>query len=298
MLRLIGMFIFYCGILLSHTAICSEFDESAKWHVTKILKSHCLEDSIVGSSLQDGFRTLSPELLTGIAKSFYLLNKCYPKLLNKGSYLEFGLYRGFSFWFAQQVGNDFVEKDFNYFGFDSFAGLPDQSQDYSSTGGGWQPSLYSASIKEVTNYLYQHGSDFSKLHLVKGWYSQQLFADWMKQFSSIKPSIITIDADVFESCREILNFFESYFQPGTVILFDDFINKAHSAKINNYSERKALIEFLLEHENIQLIHLFPFGWHGYAFMVTSCNGAYLDDAIKKKVQSLIGEPELPDYPAF
>ena len=160
------------------------------------------------------------------------------------------------------------------------------------------PGVYAAGMEEVTQYLQQHGADFSKLYLVPGWFSQNLFANWSKQFRNTKPSIITIDADVYEACQEILQFFADYLQPGNIILFDDFINRYHSPEINNFGERKALRELLAQRPDIQLMHLFPFGWHGYVFMVTSCNGVSLDNAIKEKVQALIGEPELPDYPVF
>jgi len=264
--------------------------------VAEILKSHHLESSTEGSTLQDGFRSLSPDLLTGIAKSFYLLDKCLPDLLHQGSYLEFGLYRGFSLWFAQQVGSRFVQSDFNYFGFDSFAGLPPKSQDY--IGGPWAPGVYAVGLEEVTQHLLHHGTDFSRLHLIPGWFSQELFKNWSMQFSQVKPSIITIDSDVYEACRDILHFFADYLRPGNIILFDDFINQYDSPSINKYGERKALMEFLSQRPDIKLAHLFPFGWHGYVFMVTSCNGMSLDNAAKEKVTALIGKTELPDHPVF
>lgn len=285
-----------CSTLFSSPAISNELEVQGKRYVNEILKNNQLENS-TRNTLQDSFISLSPELLINITKSFFLLRECLPTLLDEGNYLEFGLYKGFSLWFAQQIGSNFVGNNFRYFGFDSFAGLPSQSQDYALMHGAWAPGVYAVGIEEVIQYLQQHGADFSKLYLVPGWFSQNLFQDWSKQFGSIKPSIITIDSDVYESCREILQFFANYLQPGTIILFDDFIWKNPSAEVNNFGERKALKEFLSQRKDVQLIHLFPGGW-GYAFMVVSCNGISLDKTIKEKVQALIGEPELPDYPIF
>jgi O-methyltransferase len=283
-------------MMVSQIGNCSQLDDFARNQVEGILRKHGLGSAVVGSTLQPGFRTLSPELLGGIAKGFYLLNQCLPERLKEGSYLEFGLYRGFSFWFAQQVGNTLAGKDFQYFGFDSFAGLPDHSQDY--IGGAWGPGVYAASLEEVTQYLKQYNATFSNLHLIKGWFSQQLFATWEKEFSNPRPSIITIDADVYEACREVLHFFYNYLQPGTIVLFDDFINGYPSPDINNYGERKALKEFLLTHKDFKLAYLFPFGGHGYAFMVTSCRGTSLDQAVQDRVMKLNGNPELPQHRFF
>jgi hypothetical protein len=273
---------------------CGILEDFTKFHVDSVQKNHRLS---LASSYRSGFYTLSPELTVGISRSFGLLNECIPSLLQHGSYLEFGLYRGFSLWFAQQVGNTVVGKDFKYFGFDSFAGLPDQSQDY--IGGAWAPGVYAGSLKEVSHNLRYHGADFSTLHLVKGWFGQQVFADWERQFNCPKAAIITIDADLYESCREILQFFSSfYIQPGTILLFDDFINPASSADINNFGERKALKEFLEEHKDFELTHLFTFSTTGYACMVTSCRGDSLDPVVLKKVKELNGDTSLPSYLFF
>jgi hypothetical protein len=301
MLKITKAFAFSCAILFARMNHCNELDTKANHQVNEILAKHHLENSIIGATVQDGFRSLSPELLTGIAKSFYILDECLPTLLHEGSYLEFGLYKGFSLWFAQQMGNDFTGNNFHYFGFDSFAGLPNQSHDYARI---WSPGAYAASVKEVTQYLKQYRADFSNLHLIPGWFSQKLFDQWHMQFSPTKSSIITIDSDVYESCREILQFFVNHLQPGTILLFDDFLTSYPNppgmwdSSVNDIGERKALIEFLSNRPDVQLIHLFPFGWHGYAFMVVACNGQSLDGTIKEKVQAMIGQPELPEHPVF
>lgn len=280
---------------------CDQLENFARYQVETILKEYKLEDSIVGSTLLDGFRSLSPELLTGIAKSFYLLNQCLPQLLENGSYLEFGLYRGFSLWFAQQIGQRVAKPNFQYFGFDSFAGLPDQSIDY--IGGAWVPGLYAASLEEVTENLRNYQANFSNLHLTKGWFSPQLFSDWEREYNNIKPAIITIDADVYEACRDILQFFSlRHIQLGSIFLFDDFLSKhpvpgkVFDESVNEGGERKAIIEFLSERKDFKLMHLFPFGYHGYAFMVTACNGESLDERTLESVKALIGNPELPEHP--
>ena len=67
------------------------------------------------------FYTLSPALTVAIVKAFKMLDKtCEGK-----AYYEFGLFKGFSFWFAEQISREYVgDGQFNLYGFDSFEGLP------------------------------------------------------------------------------------------------------------------------------------------------------------------------------
>ncbi len=43
------------------------------------------------------------------------------------------------------------------------------------------------------------------------------------------------------------------------------------------------------------MHLFPFSSHGYAFMVTSCHGMFLDEDTIIAVKRMIRRPDLPDH---
>ena len=43
----------------------------------------------------------------------------------EGDYLEFGLYRGYTFWYAQQAANLVGRSSMRFYGFDSFEGLPE-----------------------------------------------------------------------------------------------------------------------------------------------------------------------------
>src|SRR5574341_163366 len=66
----------------------------------------------------DGFMTLSPDTLPALRYCFQVLAKSGPV----GDYYEFGLYRGYTFWYAQQCAARFGLKTMRFFGFDSFKG--------------------------------------------------------------------------------------------------------------------------------------------------------------------------------
>lgn len=72
------------------------------------------------------FYTLSPDILLAIAKSFKIQRN---DLLQNHGYYEFGLFKGFSFWFAEKLSREYCNKDFKLYGFDSFEGLPKSSVD-------------------------------------------------------------------------------------------------------------------------------------------------------------------------
>jgi hypothetical protein len=74
-----------------------------------------------------GFFTLSPDLLVALVKAFNFQRSQALEgrnLLDGHGYYEFGLFRGFSFWFAEQLSREYTGEGFRHFGFDSFEGLP------------------------------------------------------------------------------------------------------------------------------------------------------------------------------
>src|SRR5437879_2616554 len=68
------------------------------------------------------FAPCTPHLLVAVNRS---LRWCSERGLAEGSdYLEFGVYRGFTFWYTQALAADMGIRDLRFFGFDSFFGLP------------------------------------------------------------------------------------------------------------------------------------------------------------------------------
>jgi hypothetical protein len=207
------------------------------------------------------FHTTSPNLLVALVLAFRHLEKHHPELLKNASYLEFGLYKGFSLWFAESISRE-ITGNFTLFGFDSFSGLPktaiDKAEPY------WSPGAYACSQEEVIANIRDSGGDLSRIRLVGGWFSKELFAGVKPDIAARKPALVVIDSDVYESCRIILEEFGPLFRRGTVILFDDF---NAFEKSDDHGERRALREFQASHGNFKIAPLFDFGWHGEAFVV-------------------------------
>ena len=118
-----------------------------------------------------------------------------------GLYLEFGVYRGKSISFLAGLTGRTLD------GFDSFLGIPDDWTDDSPRGaydaGGELPSVP------------------ANVRLHQGW-----FADSLPRFLDQHPGparFVNVDCDLYESTRTILTNLGPRLQPGTVIIFDEYL---------------------------------------------------------------------------
>ncbi|MBI4505444.1 MAG: hypothetical protein HY691_07910 [Chloroflexi bacterium] len=129
-------------------------------------------------------------------------------MLDSHGYYEFGLFKGFSLWFAEQVSRDHRGEDFYFYGFDSFEGLPRSQVDMDPIC--WREGNYAASLEFVMNQLRSYGGDLEKTRLYKGWFSKELFNGLRENDEFLPAAICVIDCDVYESCVEALGFVKEY----------------------------------------------------------------------------------------
>ena len=204
------------------------------------------------------FATLHPNLVIGIHRALKALAE---KNIAVGGYFEFGLYSGFSFWFANNLAQEMgLELDFH--GFDSFEGLPASEVDVHRN---WAPGSYACSFEQVRSSLEKWGMPLAyTLH--KGWFSESFFTEINQRHKLPTPSIAIIDSDLYESATEVLKMLDPMLRIGTILLFDDF--NAFSSD-PNHGERRALQEFQDTHPSFQLKTMFSFGPYGKAFEVTA-----------------------------
>jgi hypothetical protein len=72
--------------------------------------------------LNHSFKTLSPGAPGAIRQAFTKIKKSSP--VSAGDYYEFGIFRGYAFLSAQNTCKELGMNDVNFYGFDSFEGLP------------------------------------------------------------------------------------------------------------------------------------------------------------------------------
>ena len=199
------------------------------------------------------FATLHPNLLMSIYRAFELVSKRG----NPGSYLEFGLYSGFSFWYANNLSHE-MNLDIEFHGFDSFEGLPESRVDIHRN---WTPGSYACTLEECEKNFSKWGMP-SKYFLHKGWYSKEFFS----RISPPPPSVVVIDCDIYESAKIVLAYLREQLKVGTILVFDDF--NAFGGD-ENHGERRALLEFEKSYPSFQKKHLWKFGPYGEAFEVVA-----------------------------
>jgi O-methyltransferase len=199
------------------------------------------------------FCTLSPPLLIAI-------NSCFKKaqalnILENTDYMEFGIYRGFAFWYAQAIANDSKVNNMRFFGFDSFQGLPTTKG--LDLGSDFSKGSFKCGRDLVEKYLNQYGVDWKRTFLIEGFFSDSLNDKTKKQYQIRNCSICVIDCDLYEAARDSLNFVGPLLSNKSFVIFDDWnCNNADSEK----GERKAFAEFL---ENNPSIKSEPYGQFGY-----------------------------------
>ena len=176
-------------------------------------------------------------------------------------YFEFGLYQGFSFWYANNLAHA-MGLNLEFHGFDSFEGLPPSSVDIHKN---WSPGSYACSLEDVRASLAKWGMPLRFL-LHEGWYSREMFAGVRRQVALPAPAIVVIDCDIYESAREVLRFLEDLMPKGTILIFDDYNAFGGDP---NHGERKALAEYEASHPRFSRQSLFSFGPYGEAFLVTA-----------------------------
>lgn len=203
----------------------------------------------------DGFLTLSPPTLPGLLRCLRVA-----KAANlRGGYYEFGLYRGYTFWFAQRAADALGLAATGFHGFDSFEGLPEVAGIDASTRE-FATGDYACSRSEVERFLERWGFDWSRGDLTAG------------PFSALDPSappaepacVVLVDCDLYASTVPVLAYLAPRLQDGTILLFDDWNCFGGDPQ---RGERKAFAEFVADHPEWTPEPLFDVDRHGTAIQL-------------------------------
>jgi O-methyltransferase len=214
---------------------------------------------LIPASPADGLATLSPETPPALYRSLRRIARTGPV----GDYYEFGLYNGFTFWFAQQSADLCGLRSMRFFGFDSFQGLP-EPQGPDAEARVFKKGDYSCSQSEVVNRLSRFGLDWTRAHLEAGFYDQSLRSDVARREKMGLVALALIDCDLYQSTVPVLRFLEPLLQHGSLLLFDDWDCFGES---DDYGQRRAFREFLALHQHWVGSEYCRFGWHGRGFVM-------------------------------
>jgi O-methyltransferase len=180
-----------------------------------------------------------------------------------GDYYEFGLFRGYSFWYAQQAANRVNLEGMRFFGFDSFEGLP-EIEGNDRKRGLFFSGDYRCTRAEVTRQISEHGFDWSRAALIEGFFDKSLTPSIRTEHQMGPAALVLIDCDLYQSTVPVLGFLDALFQDGTVILFDDWYCFGDS---EDHGEPRAFHEFLADRKEWHAEALMDFPIYGKAFVM-------------------------------
>lgn len=144
-----------------------------------------------------------------------------------GLCLEFGVGSGNSFCYqALQILNFPYAKNSNVIGFDSFQGLPEETE------GVWAPERHSKGrfaypVSEVHDHMGNLGIPIGdpRFCLVEGFFEDTLTIPLQTRLrASYNLIFVNIDVDIHSSTIQALDWIRKMLRPGVVIYFDDWLD--------------------------------------------------------------------------
>lgn len=209
-----------------------------------------------------GFNTATKEVVTAIEIAFQKAMKL--GIANKGDYYEFGLFKGYAFWQAQRIANNYNLKNMKYFGFDSFRGLPKVQGEDETKEEVFYEGQYACSKDQVTKNLAAKGVDWRKTFLIEGFFEDSLNEQTKEKYQMGKVAIALIDCDLYSSTSEVLRFIKDLITRNTILIFDDW---NCFDKNDEKGQRKAFREFLENNKQFTAEELFEYGIYGQVFLI-------------------------------
>jgi len=182
-----------------------------------------------------------------------------------GDYLEFGVFQGSSLCHSIRCTKKYAKfnskvLETQFFGFDSFGGFGDVSEEESHSF--FKDENFSTSLSATEKRVKKVAGDIS-YQLVPGFFNESLKAG-AKSFGIQKAKIIMIDCDTYSAAREALEFCKSIIQQGTMFVLDDYFYYRGS---KDNGEMLAFSQFVDE-TGIEVRELCTYGQGSIVFVVS------------------------------
>jgi hypothetical protein len=182
----------------------------------------------------------------------------------RGSYLEFGVYRGAAF--AQYYHALRRHRlDLPMFGFDSFQGLPTaRGVDAAAGFRRYDEGYFACTEPQVRSELRRRRVPEAAYTLVPGFYQNSLQPALYDRPGLAPSALVLIDCFYYESARLALHFITPTLQNGTVLMCNSYFRfKAHP----DHGERGAVAQWTRQHPTVALTEYAKFGTTGLAYVI-------------------------------
>ena len=209
-----------------------------------------------------GFKSLSPGAPGAIKKAFKLAKEVQVDG-PIGDYYEFGLYKGYTFFTAYQAAQKLGLTETQFYGFDSFQGLP-PVEDVDKIGGKFFEGQFACSRLKVEKNLRKHGIDFEKIRLIEGFYDDTLVEELKKNLATRHASVVMIDCDLYSSASTVLGWLEGLIIDKTIVIFDDWYSFTEGEELG---QQRALKEFQQRNKHLVFEPRLEYERSGKMFLV-------------------------------
>ena len=178
------------------------------------------------------------------------------------AYFEFGCHSGRTFSAVVRACRYLKLKDFQFYAFDSFQGLPNTS---APVDGYFKSGTFSTPVDVFLKLVYNlSGYKLSHKNIVQGFFNESLTPEIQQTMPKV--GVVHIDVDLYSSTVDVLNFIKPSLVVGTVLLFDDWYCFSPGSSMG---ESRALQEFLAANPNLSLEPWKNYSTFGKSFFVTS-----------------------------
>jgi O-methyltransferase len=218
-----------------------------------------------------GFQPGQKEVLGAVDRCMEIVAK--DNFSGHADYLEFGIFKGYTFWYAQRSANRLQLYNMRFFGFDSFTGLPEISIDDETDNDEFYKGQFLCSKDNVVDALNRHGVDWRRTFLIEGFFDKSLAPEKKAGYELGRISIALIDCDLYSSTVEVLQFLGDLLTDGSLLLMDDW---NCFGKSNERGQRRAFAEFISNSPELSAEELFSYGTYGCVFRIH--NGRKLSSA--------------------
>ncbi|THB76186.1 MAG: hypothetical protein D6B25_10255 [Desulfobulbaceae bacterium] len=209
-----------------------------------------------------GFNTANDAVLEAQEKCFE--HALSSGVARSGDYMEFGIFKGYAFWHAQKIAVEQGLDQMRFFGCDSFAGLPEVQGSDICKNDTFYEGQYACDKKTVIENLNSKNVDWTRTHLIEGYFNESLTAELIETHQLKKIAIALIDCDLYASTIDVLNFIDPMVQDQTIFMFDDWNCYDRN---DEKGQRKAFREFLEKHPNLKAEPFFEYGAYGQVFII-------------------------------
>jgi len=129
----------------------------------------------------------------------------------------------------------------------------------------WRKGALLTAEEEFLKLVEDHGLYLDRVKTVQGFYSDSLNGELQESIlkKGVRPALVTVDCDLYESAVPVFDFIDPLLQDGTVVYVDDLFAGYKGSP--NHGVSRAFLEFQRKSQWRFVRHL-DVGWWGRSYI--------------------------------